>query len=159
MFGRGHHGNETQRPSTRLVNVRRRRSQDDKALVQQTIERASQDLKDFDFEHRLLMRNGSVKRLHVIAHAIRDESHNTGFVGAVMDVTEQHEARAALETAFEEIKKLKDQLYKENIALREEIDSASMFEEVVGASLGGDPGTRVGSGGCGRQTRSAALYS
>ena len=64
-----------------------------------------------------------------------------------MDVTEQHEARAALETAFEEIKKLKDQLYKENIALREEIDSASMFEEVVGASLGGGPETRVGSGG------------
>src|SRR2546429_7277746 len=30
--------------------------------------------------------------------------------------------------------KLKDQLYKENIALREEIDKASMFEEIVGIS-------------------------
>src|SRR5580692_8948864 len=29
---------------------------------------------------------------------------------------------------------LKDRLYKENIALKEEIDQASMFEEIVGSS-------------------------
>ncbi|MGA8482691.1 MAG: sigma 54-interacting transcriptional regulator, partial [Chthoniobacterales bacterium] len=40
----------------------------------------------------------------------------------------------ALETAFAEIKTLKDQLYQENIALREEIDKVSMFEEIVGKS-------------------------
>ena len=34
----------------------------------------------------------------------------------------------------DEIKKLRDQLYKENIALREEIDKTSMFEEIVGES-------------------------
>src|SRR6201987_5065900 len=51
-----------------------------------------------------------------------------------MDVTEQYEARMALETAFEQIKTLTDQLYKENIALREEIDRSSMFEEIVGES-------------------------
>ena len=44
-----------------------------------------------------------------------------------MDVT-------AAKLAFQEIQKLKDQLYKENIALREEVDKASMFEEIVGAS-------------------------
>ena len=37
-------------------------------------------------------------------------------------------------SALDEIKKLRDQLYKENIALREEIDKASMFEEIVGES-------------------------
>jgi PAS domain S-box-containing protein len=36
--------------------------------------------------------------------------------------------------AEEEIQVLKDQLYKENIALREEIDKTSMFEEIVGTS-------------------------
>jgi transcriptional regulator with GAF, ATPase, and Fis domain len=36
--------------------------------------------------------------------------------------------------AFEEIKDLKDQLYKENLALREEVDRTSMFEEIVGTS-------------------------
>ena len=40
----------------------------------------------------------------------------------------------ALEEAYAEISKLKDQLYKENLALREEVDQASMFEEIVGSS-------------------------
>jgi len=36
--------------------------------------------------------------------------------------------------AFEEIKTLKDQLFKENIALREDIEKVSMFEDIVGTS-------------------------
>jgi transcriptional regulator with GAF, ATPase, and Fis domain len=40
----------------------------------------------------------------------------------------------ALKKAFEEIQLLKDQLYKENLALREEIDVNLMFEEIVGSS-------------------------
>jgi len=51
-----------------------------------------------------------------------------------MDVTEQQEASAALEKAFNEIKEVKDQLYKENLALKAEIDRSWMFEEIVGAS-------------------------
>ena len=56
------------------------------------------------------------------------------YIGTGIDVTEQKEARAALEHAFEEIKRLKDRLQDENLALREEIDQAFMFEEIVGAS-------------------------
>lgn len=41
---------------------------------------------------------------------------------------------AALRNALEEIQILKDQLYKENLALREEIDVNRMFEEIVGSS-------------------------
>src|SRR5712675_1202735 len=44
------------------------------------------------------------------------------------------EARAELEKAFEEIKDLKDRLQDENVALREQIDQALMFEEIVGVS-------------------------
>jgi transcriptional regulator with GAF, ATPase, and Fis domain len=39
-----------------------------------------------------------------------------------------------LEQRNKEIKILQDQLYKENVALREEIDKTSMFEEIVGTS-------------------------
>jgi formate hydrogenlyase transcriptional activator len=53
---------------------------------------------------------------------------------AIRDITERKRAEADLHEAFDEIKKLRDQLYKENIALREEIDKASMFEEIVGES-------------------------
>src|SRR5439155_13409784 len=33
-----------------------------------------------------------------------------------------------------EIRTLRDQLYQENVALREEVDKASMFEDIVGSS-------------------------
>jgi len=99
---------------------------EDNALVQKIWDRAS-DRKNLDLEHRLLMSDGSVKYVHVVAHALRDESGNLEFVGSVMDVT-------ATKRAFQEIQVLKDQLYKENLALKEEIDRSSMFEEIVGAS-------------------------
>src|SRR6202023_2556020 len=60
---------------------------EDAALVKQTIERASQDGKDFDHEYRLVMPDRSVKYVHVVAHALSDESGSMEFVGAVMDVT------------------------------------------------------------------------
>jgi len=43
-------------------------------------------------------------------------------------------ARGELEKALEEIQLLKDRLQDENLVLREQIDQALMFEEVVGAS-------------------------
>jgi transcriptional regulator with GAF, ATPase, and Fis domain len=50
------------------------------------------------------------------------------------EVQERQRAEEALRQAFDENKKLKDQLYRENLVLRDEIDRASMFEEVVGTS-------------------------
>jgi predicted ATPase/GAF domain-containing protein len=37
-------------------------------------------------------------------------------------------------SAFRQIEELKDQLQRENVALREEVDAASMFEEIIGTS-------------------------
>ena len=39
-----------------------------------------------------------------------------------------------IEQRHEEVSKLRDQLHKENLALREEIDKVAMFEEIVGTS-------------------------
>jgi len=100
---------------------------EDKVLVQQLLDRASRDGTDFDFEHRLLMPDGSIKYVHVVSHGMKDDLGNLEFVGSVMDVT-------AAKRAYREIQALQDQLQKENIVLREEIDNASMFEEIVGAS-------------------------
>jgi len=76
---------------------------EDAALVQQTIERASQDGKDFAYECRLLMPDGSLKYVQVVAHAVRDESGSVEFVGAVMDVTERQRAEEALRQAQAEL--------------------------------------------------------
>jgi signal transduction histidine kinase len=62
---------------------------EDTARVKQTIEHASQAGKDFDFEYRLLMPDGSVKCVHVVAHGGSDGSGGIEFVGAVMDLTER----------------------------------------------------------------------
>src|SRR5467141_1433265 len=66
------------------------------ALVKQTIERASQDGKDFDHEYRLVMPDGSVKYVHVAAHALSDESGSIEFVLKVMATTESKQAEEAL---------------------------------------------------------------
>ena len=107
---------------------------EDVPLVRERIDRATREGEGFDFEHRLLLPAGAIKYVHVVAHAMKSELGNLDFVGAVTDITERREASAALQRAFDEIKELKEQLYKENLALKEEIDRSSMFEEIVGAS-------------------------
>src|SRR5437879_5887538 len=108
---------------------------EDRSLVQQLIDRASRTGDDWNLDHRLLMPDGSVKYLHVVAHVVKNDSRGeVSFVGAVMDVTAAKQSQQALEQAFREIKTLKDQLQSENIVLREEIDKASMFEQIVGTS-------------------------
>jgi PAS domain S-box-containing protein len=69
---------------------------EDKALVQCTLDRASGNGKDFDYEHRLLMPDGSVKYVHVVAHAVGNRIGILRFVGALMDVTEAKRAEDAL---------------------------------------------------------------
>ena len=98
----------TMKPTVELIL--QRVHPEDASLVKQSIERASQQGKDFDFEHRLLMPDGSVKYVHVVAHALSNDPGRREFVGAVMDVTGQHQSRAALEKAFGEIKKSEGRL-------------------------------------------------
>ena len=68
----------------------------DLVLVKEAIDRASQDGKDFDLQHRLLMPDGSVKHVHVTAHASRDESGELEFVGAISDITAAKRAEEKL---------------------------------------------------------------
>ncbi len=91
--------------------------------------------KEFGGDYRIVLPDGTTKHLHSMGYPVLNESGEiTEVIGITMDVSEQHAAKTALETAFQQIEKLKDQLYKENIALREEIDRSSMFEEIVGES-------------------------
>jgi C4-dicarboxylate-specific signal transduction histidine kinase len=88
------------RTATPIVeSVLQRVHPEDAAFVKQTIERASQDGKDFNLEHRLLMPDGAVKHVHVVAHGERDESGELEFLGALMDVTAAKRAADALRHA------------------------------------------------------------
>ncbi|MDB5542767.1 MAG: multi-sensor signal transduction multi-kinase, partial [Devosia sp.] len=74
-------------PSVATDMVVQRTHPGDRAAVQQTIDRAARDGKDFDHAYRLLLPDGSVKHVHAVAKAITDVSGSTEFVGAVTDVT------------------------------------------------------------------------
>jgi PAS domain S-box-containing protein len=108
---------------------------DDRARVDGKFKEAIHKKTDFESDFRIVLPDGTEKHLHAVVHPIVDQGGEVvEFVGTTMDVTEQYQNRAALEKAFEEIKDLKDQLYKENLALRDEVDRTSMFEEIVGTS-------------------------
>ncbi|HYY28041.1 MAG TPA: PAS domain S-box protein, partial [Chthoniobacterales bacterium] len=78
---------------------------EDRALVRQLIDRVSQERKVFDFEHRLLMPNESVKYLRVVGRPSKDESGRFEFVGAVTDITER--------------KRAEEELHQKEVSLRE----------------------------------------
>jgi PAS domain S-box-containing protein len=81
---------------------------EDLAFVQQTVDRASRDGTDVDFEHRLQFPNGYVKHVHVTAHAVRDESGTLEFIGAVSDITATKAAEAKLRQDERELRRITD---------------------------------------------------
>jgi PAS domain S-box-containing protein len=83
--------------------VLQRAHPEDRAFVEQAIDYAIRDGKDLDYEHRLLMPDGSVKYVHVVAHAVRDQADQLEFVGAVVDVTATKQAEEKLHTARMEL--------------------------------------------------------
>ncbi len=83
--------------------VLQRAHPEDRAFVAQTIDCATRDGKDLDYEHRLLMPGGSVKYVHVVAHAVRDQADQLEFVGAVVDITATKQAEEKLHTARMEL--------------------------------------------------------
>ncbi len=85
----------TTTPSVELIL--QRTHPEDAIFVKETIERAAQAGKDFDFEHRLLLPDGAVKHVHVVGHAERFQSKELEYVGAVMDVTAAKQSEEALQ--------------------------------------------------------------
>jgi PAS domain S-box-containing protein len=81
-----------------LEEIRQRIHPDDAAFYQQVVERATREGKDFAFEHRLQLPDGSVKHLQIVAHRSPNQSSDAvEFVGAVMDITERKRSEEALD--------------------------------------------------------------
>ena len=75
----------TVQPTLELVF--RRTHPNDRDRVQKIIEPATKERANLDFEHRLLMPDGAVKYVHVLARALETSSGDLEYVGAVTDVT------------------------------------------------------------------------
>jgi transcriptional regulator with PAS, ATPase and Fis domain len=130
------YGFDPDRGSPSFEELHQRMHPEDRARIDEAFETARRAVTDVDVHYRIVLPDGTIKRLHSVAHPVIDESGEVAeLVGTVMDVTEPWNARAELERAFEQIRDLKERLHRENIALREEVDQASMFEEIVGHSM------------------------
>ena len=82
-----------------LERIRARVHPDDLPLFADVIDRARSNGAGFEYEQRLLMLDGSVKYLHVVAHAVG----GLEFIGAVQDVTERRRAQEELDRARSEL--------------------------------------------------------
>ncbi len=76
---------------------------DDIAYVRRARERALNEGRDLTIENRLLMPDGSIKYVRVVAHPTKDRCGNPEFIGALMDVT-------AAKRAEEDLNKTRSQL-------------------------------------------------
>jgi PAS domain S-box-containing protein len=117
------YGRET-KPGIELI-LERTHPQD-RVRVQQAIDRASQNAKEFDVEHRLLMPDGSVRHVHVVGHLLEaSQPGKTELVGAITDITERKRAETTLrqtEAYLEEAQRLSHTgSWAWNIARRENV--------------------------------------
>ncbi len=94
-------GYDSSTPSS-LALVRERTYPEDRAHVEQILARASVAGENFDTEHRLLMPDGTVKYLHVVARGLAESSGDLEFVGAVIDITPAKQAEEALRKSEEQ---------------------------------------------------------
>src|SRR5580693_4463015 len=80
---------------------------EDRDRLQQIRDRATKNGMDLDVEHRILLPDGVIKYVHVVAHAGRDNSGNLEYVGVVTDISERKyadEEREALSRNLQESK-------------------------------------------------------
>ena len=83
--------------------IRSRYHPEDIPLLDDVIDQTRRAVSDFDYEHRMLMPDQSVKYVHVVAHGTRDKDGQLEYVGAVQDVTERRRSEAALGKARSEL--------------------------------------------------------
>jgi PAS domain S-box-containing protein len=81
---------------------------EDLPLVKDALERAAQGANDLDYEHRLLMPDGSIRHLHDLAHRVRDEAGNEEIIGAITDITERKVAEEAVRQQEAELRQMLD---------------------------------------------------
>ena len=92
-------------PGTRvtLERIGSRVHPEDLPIMSDMIERAQRGESYFEYEHRLVMPDNSVKHLHLIAHAVPGDTDVPQYIGAVQDVTRRRLAEEALDRARSEL--------------------------------------------------------
>jgi len=94
----------TRETNPRLDLVFDRIHPEDRERLQQLGDRAAQNGMDLEVEHRLLLPDGVIRYLHVVAHAGEDRSGNREYIGIVSDVTERKVAEQERQALSRDLK-------------------------------------------------------
>ncbi len=89
-----------------LERIRSRTHPDDIAMLNDIVGRARAAVSNFEYGHRLLMPDHSIKFLHLTAHGVRDNQGRLEYIGAVQDVTQRRRSEEALAKARSELAKV-----------------------------------------------------
>ena len=79
-----------------LELIRTRVHPEDITLLEKMIDEARAGTNDFEWRYRLLMPDNSIKYLHALAHASRDQDGQLEYIAAVQDVTDRRLSEEAL---------------------------------------------------------------
>ncbi|MFP3786576.1 PAS domain-containing protein, partial [Burkholderia sp. SIMBA_024] len=69
---------------------------DDIPALRHVMARQRDDACDFEHEHRLLMADGRIKQVHLVAHATHDDEGRLEYIAAVQDITQRRQSEEAL---------------------------------------------------------------
>ncbi len=108
---------------------------DDHEKVHQAMEHAIRSGVEFMIEYRLVLPDGNVQ--WIVSRGKRyfeSTGESDHLMGLSLGITERKQMEELLRRQLCEIERLKSQVEKENIYLREEIELQSMHEEIVGRS-------------------------
>ena len=86
-----------------LELIRARVHPEDLTLYEKMVDQARNGANDFEWQYRLLMPDHSIKYLHAVAHATRDQDGQLEYIAAIQDVTVRRVAEEALERARSEL--------------------------------------------------------
>jgi PAS domain S-box-containing protein len=69
---------------------------EDRPRVRHVLDRAAREGTEWDLDHRLLLDDGRIKHVHVVARPLHADSGRLEFIGAIMDVTAARRAEEEL---------------------------------------------------------------
>jgi len=86
--------------------IRARVHPEDLTLLEKMVEQARDGMNDLEWQYRLLMPDRSIKYLHTVAHATRDQDGQLEYIAAVQDVTARRVSEEALAKARSDLAKV-----------------------------------------------------
>ncbi|UCD82347.1 MAG: PAS domain-containing protein [Desulfobacterales bacterium] len=106
---------------------------EDRELIRRSVDQATRTRGDFREEYRIVHPDGTIRWMAARGRPYFDPSGEPErLMGVSLDISERKQMEDQLRVRLEEIEGLKQQLEKENIYLREEIELQNLHEEIVG---------------------------